>query len=104
MGLSATLNTKAEEKSFASAGDRTPVVQSVAIHYTDWAVNNARNKARIYQLSYLPCYFNIFVTHVKNNSKSYLMLVNLPFCIMVENFTFKQYFVILTCSQSSAPI
>jgi hypothetical protein len=26
-----------EEKSSASVGDRTPVVQSVASHYTDWA-------------------------------------------------------------------
>jgi hypothetical protein len=26
-----------EEKSFASAGDRTPVVQSVVRHYTAWA-------------------------------------------------------------------
>jgi hypothetical protein len=28
---------KIEEKSFASAGDRTPVVQPVVRHYTDWA-------------------------------------------------------------------
>jgi hypothetical protein len=27
-----------EEKSFASVGDRTPVVKSVVRHYTDWAV------------------------------------------------------------------
>jgi hypothetical protein len=27
-----------EEKSFASVGDRTPVVQSVVSHYTDWAI------------------------------------------------------------------
>jgi hypothetical protein len=26
-----------EEKSFACVGDRTPVVQSVVSHYTDWA-------------------------------------------------------------------
>jgi hypothetical protein len=26
-----------EEKFFASAGDRTPIVQSVVRHYTDWA-------------------------------------------------------------------
>jgi hypothetical protein len=26
-----------EEKSFAPAGDRTPVIQSVVRHYTDWA-------------------------------------------------------------------
>jgi hypothetical protein len=26
-----------EEKSFASAGDRIPIVQSVVRHYTDWA-------------------------------------------------------------------
>jgi hypothetical protein len=26
-----------EEKSFASAGDRTPVVKSLVRHYTDWA-------------------------------------------------------------------
>jgi hypothetical protein len=27
-----------EEKSSASVGDRTPVVQSVVGHYTDWAI------------------------------------------------------------------
>jgi hypothetical protein len=26
-----------EEKSFSSSGDRTPIVQSVVRHYTDWA-------------------------------------------------------------------
>jgi hypothetical protein len=29
------LGTEATEKSFASAGDRTPVIQSVVSHYTD---------------------------------------------------------------------
>jgi hypothetical protein len=28
---------RVEEKFFTSAGDRTPVIQSVARHYTDWA-------------------------------------------------------------------
>jgi hypothetical protein len=27
-----------EEKSFAFVGDRTPVVQSLVRHYTDWAI------------------------------------------------------------------
>jgi hypothetical protein len=31
-----------EGKSFASFGDRTPVVQSVARHYTDWATPSPR--------------------------------------------------------------
>jgi hypothetical protein len=29
-----------EEKSFASAGDRNPVIQSVVRHYTDWRNHN----------------------------------------------------------------
>jgi hypothetical protein len=35
--LRAGLDTEARGKSFASAGDRTPVVQPVVRHYTDWA-------------------------------------------------------------------
>jgi hypothetical protein len=38
VGLRAGLDTESlEGKSFASARDRTPVVQSVVRHYTDWA-------------------------------------------------------------------
>jgi hypothetical protein len=35
VGLRAGLDTEARGKSFASAGDRTSVVQSVVRHYTD---------------------------------------------------------------------
>jgi hypothetical protein len=35
--LRSGLDTEARGKSFASAGDRIPVVQSVLRHYTDWA-------------------------------------------------------------------
>jgi hypothetical protein len=45
-----------EEKSFASVGDLTPVVQSVVRHYTDWATsvpNNSRQKvSTIYEALY----------------------------------------------------
>jgi hypothetical protein len=34
VGLRAGLDTEVKKKSFASAGDRTPVVQSVTRHYT----------------------------------------------------------------------
>jgi hypothetical protein len=34
-----------KEKSFASAGDRNPVIQSVVRHYTDWR-NHNNNKIR----------------------------------------------------------
>jgi hypothetical protein len=37
VGLRAGLDTDVREKSFAPAGDRTPIVQSVVRHYTDWA-------------------------------------------------------------------
>jgi hypothetical protein len=35
-----------EEKSFVSAGDRTPVIQSVVRHYTDWATPTPVQKER----------------------------------------------------------
>jgi hypothetical protein len=35
VGLRAGLDTEGREKTFASAGNRTPVVQSVVRHYTD---------------------------------------------------------------------
>jgi hypothetical protein len=34
VGLTVRLNKEARGKDFASVGDRTPVVQSVFIHYT----------------------------------------------------------------------
>jgi hypothetical protein len=37
VGLRAGLDTEATGNPFTSAGDRTPVVQSVVKHYTDWA-------------------------------------------------------------------
>jgi hypothetical protein len=37
MGLRAGLDTRLEEKSFASAGNEAPVVQSVVWYYTDCA-------------------------------------------------------------------
>jgi hypothetical protein len=37
VGLRAGLDTRLEEKSFASAGDKTPIVQYVVSHYTDWS-------------------------------------------------------------------
>jgi hypothetical protein len=37
VGPSAGLDAETRKKSFVSVGDRTPVVQSVVSHYTDWA-------------------------------------------------------------------
>jgi hypothetical protein len=37
VGLSTGLDTEAREKILCPAEDRTPVVQSVDRHYTDWA-------------------------------------------------------------------
>jgi hypothetical protein len=37
VGLRDGLDKQASEKSFVSAGDRTPVVQFIVKHYTDWA-------------------------------------------------------------------
>jgi hypothetical protein len=37
VGLTDGLDTEARGRAFAFASDRTPVVQSVLRHYTDWA-------------------------------------------------------------------
>jgi hypothetical protein len=44
VGLRAGLTQGLKERSFVSAGDRTPVVHSVVRHYTKWATNRYSNR------------------------------------------------------------
>jgi hypothetical protein len=60
-----------EEKSSASVGDRTPVVQSVVTHYTDWAtaapVRTLYNNKNKNSITFYDSYY-----HIVNNCKAVL--------------------------------
>jgi hypothetical protein len=85
-----------EEKSSASVGDRTPAVQSVVRHYTDWATSSIRRVHRVLTQNFIYIYIHIHIstclpTIVSNNESinhSSNIGINL-FCVYIIIYFYK---------------